>query len=34
MTHKLTTEEMHRLTVEEFRSSEKQLSISLEGSVG
>ena len=30
----LTTEEMHRLTVEEFRSSEKQLSISLEGSVG
>ena len=23
MTHKLTTEEMHRLSVEEFRQSEK-----------
>lgn len=34
MTYKLTTEEMHHLTVEEFRESEKLLSISLEGSVG
>ena len=34
MTHKLTTDEMHRMTVEEFRQSEKLPSISLEGSVG